>query len=62
MHVLVGCKTIATELGLGDPRRVRVLVTAGAPVRVVTGPRRDPRGRRYLADLDALSAWLRCRE
>ena len=60
-HVLDGAKEIADALGLHNPRRVYSYVQAGAPVRVMyAGRGRDPRARRYLAELEALLAWVRC--
>lgn len=54
--MLEGCKAIAAALGPDvRPRRVRRLAAAGAPIRILF----DGRGIRYLADSEALSAWLR---
>lgn len=55
--MLDGLKAIAWHLGGPDfsTKRVRALARKGAPIRVVG----DGLGRRYLADSDALDAWLR---
>lgn len=50
---LNGIKAIAQFLGC-ERARVRSLVRQGAPIRV-TG---DGEGKRYLADSEALRAWL----
>jgi hypothetical protein len=59
MHILVGSKEIASFLGI-HRARIYMLVSCGAPVRVVQRKRGDARSRRYLADGDALASWVRC--